>query len=209
MPSALYSSPPRKPPSGPSESQAHSCPGGIGLQYQTVGRELIRYEAFESSAGLASIYSYSGFREGVAFIGVEVLESYLDDLLDSTVIDEKLFIARQISKWNHLYLPLLGFLLAICSGVGSTQLGASVVLACCLGVILAIPFAMILYVAPRTGLRRRMAFAQVVSEEVLRRRGRSRGDGAYSDSRTSELERLIDRRVGRLPLQGATRISIH
>ena len=50
--------------------------------YRTIGTELLRYESGTRSYGYQSFSAFTGFREGVAFVSVEVLESYLEDLLD-------------------------------------------------------------------------------------------------------------------------------
>ena len=182
---------------------------GLMLQYQIIGRELVRFEVYERSTGLASLCSYSGFREGVAFVNVEVLEAYLDDLLSPQASDDTLFIRREVSRWNHFYFPIFGLLLAMGAGAAAAKLALSAVSAICVSVLVALPFACVLYCAPRTGLRRRMVFAQMVSDEVLRRRGRGRDNDGFGSARQSEIERIMDRRLGRMPLHGAARVTVH
>ena len=133
------------------------------VSYQQIGHELLQ---FENAGTVAS------FREGVVTVPVEVLESYLEDLLDLGVKEEILAI-RHTSPWFYsLKVLSFGIIGAVVGGLYCVSIGASVLSSFSLILILASPFASILYLAPRIGLMRRMRFARVVSAEVSRRRGR-------------------------------------
>jgi hypothetical protein len=138
----------------------------LEAQYAAVGRALLAVEQ--------QIFSRRNqllFRESVAFVPVEVLDSYLEDLLDTSVVDEKLFIERE-RGWltNHLVL-LLGLGIALVLGYFAYTQGASESLSATLSLLLFLPLLGAWYLSPRAGLLRRMAFARVVSREVAYRRG--------------------------------------
>jgi hypothetical protein len=67
-------------------------------QYQIIGQELLGVE----DTGLVS-----GFREGVSMIAVEVLESYLEDLLDLGISEEVLYLRRATKGAVHVLDTIL------------------------------------------------------------------------------------------------------
>ncbi len=143
-------------------------------QYQSVGSALVEYERRISGALIPGRRLNREFGEAVAFVPVEVLESYLDDLLDIGVSDEGLFIQKLKPAKRSLIL----------SGVGIVALGTSV-FRVLNGATLASVTALILiaflsglggalYFIPRMKVFRRFSFATVVSGEIARRRGHDR-----------------------------------
>lgn len=142
--------------------------GGCGRllgQYRAIGSALLRVE-FRRSVHI--------FRESVAAIPSEVLESYLDDLLDVSVREETLFIRRSLGWLRAILAPGVGFVVALGTGLYAAAGGASFSVALSLTVCAALPFALMLQYFPKYGLMRRMGFAQIVSSEISRRRGRDR-----------------------------------
>lgn len=165
--------------------------------YKTIGQELIQ---IESDGSIGSL------REGVAFVPVEVLESYLEDLLDLGVKEETLHIQQEHHWLRSWQLIASGFGLAISSGLYAASSGAALPLSLGVVITLGLPFAMIMYFAPKTGLMRRMSFAQILSAEISRRRGRDK-DGNMPTSRL--LFKDVLTRAKPTPLQGAAKSLFH
>jgi len=137
--------------------------------YQIIGLALLAYE--EQREGLLSKAEVceKSFREGVAFVPVEVLESYLDDLMDLGVEDERLFLKRPRQELIR-FLWSLAFL-AIGSVVLILLLGNTIYMAlsvAALAAALYLPF----WQRSRSQVIRRLKLARVVTKEVNRRRGR-------------------------------------
>ncbi len=165
--------------------------------YQTVGQELLR---IETQGGIGS------FREGVAFVPVEVLESYLEDLLDLGVKEETLFITREFEWFRSRQVLGVGLVAALSTGLYAASTGASLPVSFGLSALFSFPFGVLFHGAPKSGLVRRMSFAQILSGEISRRRGRDR-DGESNTSRS-----LLSEVLGRAqpsPLQGAAKGFFH
>jgi hypothetical protein len=143
----------------------------------------------------------------VAFISVETLEAYLEDLLDLEVCEENLFIFREERLVRSSLIALGGMLFALCIGLYAASSGASLFLAFGLTVCLALPFAVLWHFAPREGVMRRLGFAQTVSHEISRRRGHDRDN---SDASTSGMviNRFLSRK-GPASAQGAAFNMFH
>lgn len=165
--------------------------------YQTVGEELL---CVESRGGIGS------FREGVAFVPVEVLESYLEDLLDLGVKEETLYIHRESHWFRSWQILVLGLMVALGAGLYAASIGASLLVSFGLTALLSVPFGFFFHLTPKIGLIRRMSFAQVLSAEISRRRGRDR-DGDSAASRNIFREVLGGSQ--RTPLQGAAKKLYH
>ena len=105
---------------------------------------------------------------------VEVLESYLDDLLDVGVSDDSLFIKKlQPAKraWVLSAVGLTAFTTSaveVMNGATLTSLTALILVTFLSGLGAA------LYFIPRMKVLRRFSFATVVSGEIARRRGHDR-----------------------------------
>ncbi len=110
------------------------------------------------------------FREGVAFIPVEVLESYLDDLLEVENTDASLFIQKDAPKFPASYTSIFGIMSSMALGLYAASSGASMLASFLLTMILALPFGLLWHFSPKKSARR-LSFAKVISFEVSRRRG--------------------------------------
>jgi hypothetical protein len=125
----------------------------------------------------------------VAFVPVEALESYLDDLLDLAVHDDSLFIRKSQPAKRALFLlglccATLSYLVfATVTGAASAALPLLIVVTFCAGIGSA------LYFLPRTKVLRRFSFATVISREIARRRGHDRT--SMGDFATRLLRREI------------------
>lgn len=149
-------------------------------QYRTVGHELIAFEARGSILWVTgdSNENHLEFRRGVSFVPLEVLSSYLDDLLDLDVSDEKLFIKQ------HSRSSLFSFSLALtvclvgiwCYLLSSNLLPHYQGLTLVLSPAFALLILGVSMIAPYRSLRR-LRFARVVSREISRRKGDGSGAG--------------------------------
>jgi predicted neutral ceramidase superfamily lipid hydrolase len=175
--------------------------GSLAQQYQLIGRELVRIEQSSFVRGIRSEPMVRNLRQALAFIAVEVLESYLEDLLDLEVSEEKLFINRPTLTVRTFAVCSMGVVLALIVGLFAARSGASLLLAFSLTVLLALPFAVIWHYVPKTTLMRRMLYAQALSQVIAQRRG---GDGR-SIQITERLGKLLGPRpMTRYPAEGAT-----
>jgi hypothetical protein len=167
--------------------------GKLVGEYRVIGAELLRYESGTRSYGYQSFSAFSGFREGVAFLSVEVLESYLEDLLDIDISDDALFIRLKGFRVRSTHWALAGLLGAVTVGLYAASGGASLLLSLGVTITLAFPFAIVWHFAPRDGLTRRVGFAQILSHEIARRRG---GDDGRPKTLTPSalLEKLVAHR---------------
>jgi hypothetical protein len=146
-------------------------------QYRVIGSELLRFEANSYKYTYGLTCDTTELREGLAFIPVEALEAYLEDLLDLEVGEDYLFIFREKGRITPAITAFAGLLFAICTGLYAASSGASLFLAFGLTLSMALPFAVLWHFAPREGAMRRMGFAQVLSQEISRRRGHDRDTG--------------------------------
>lgn len=151
--------------------------GSLDRQYQIIGHELLQYEMTRAAYGYRPFSTSDSFREGTAFIGLETLENYLEDLLDPSVDEERLYITRQVSFFQQMLVPASGLLVALSTGLYTASERAPIALSLVLTVSMALPFILAFYRMPRNGIGRRMMFAQLLSREVARRRGRDRDGG--------------------------------
>lgn len=144
-------------------------------QYKSIGSELLKFEGHVASYAYTSRVAQQEFREGIAFVPLEVLESYLEDLLDLEVPEEKLFIRRESFNIPPVYVAFAGLLLAMGLGIYAASAGASFFFSFALTASLSFPFAY-MWQSTRSSVGRRMRFAQVLSQEVSRRRGRDKDE---------------------------------
>ncbi len=147
--------------------------GGLSNHYRVIGNELLLIERAHGPFRYRSGGVSTQFRENMTCVSTQILESYLDDLLDREISEERLFIENRRAIVGHFVLPLIGVLLGVVSGLYASSLGAPLIISFCLAIAMVLPSIGMLYFAPRGGLMRRMAFAQIVSHEILRRRGGS------------------------------------
>jgi hypothetical protein len=163
-------------------------------QYRVIGSELLRFEANSYKYTYGLTCDTTELREGLAFIPVEPLEAYLEDLLDLEVGEDYLFIFREKGRFHPVIVAFSGLLFAICTGLYAASSGASLFLAFALTFSLALPFAVLWHFAPREGAMRRLGFAQVLSQEISRRRGHDRDTGEGTRS-GMVINRLLPRKA--------------
>lgn len=145
-------------------------------QYRMIGRGLLAYENRACAPLIPTQRGLKDFAAAVAFVPVEVLETYLDDLLDLGVSDESLFIKRPKTCWGGRALLLV--LAVALGGAILVALGSlkSAFMPALLGITFMAGMASTLYFLPRTKAIRRFSFATVVSREIGQRRGQDRGE---------------------------------
>lgn len=148
--------------------------------YRTIGNELI---ALEVRGSWWSISGYSSedlleFRRGVTFVPLEVLSSYLDDLLDLEVNDDRLFI-QQRSRASAVYFWIATLMCAagfVCASLAFDLFHGVHAAALVVSPPLFIVALGLLLFTPYRGLRR-LGFARVVSREISRRKGDGSDEG--------------------------------
>ena len=142
--------------------------------YRMTGRGLLAYESSACAALIPSGRALRDFAAAVAFVPVEVLETYLDDLLDLGVSDESLFIKKSKPCWRGRAM-----LAVLAAGVcGALFVWHGDLTTALMPALLAVTFlagiASTLYFLPRTKAIRRFSFATVVSREIGQRRGQGK-----------------------------------
>jgi hypothetical protein len=151
----------------------------LSHQYRVIGSELLRCEETPFSSS-----NQEAFQQGVAFISLELLESYLEDLLDLEVCEAQLHLHRPNRRFGSMLLGMLGAAGALAVGVYVSFLGTSLGASLLLTLTAALPFAVLFHFASRQSTVRRLKFAQLLSQEISRRRG---GDGTTSVVRSRQL----------------------
>ena len=142
--------------------------------YQQIGRALLECERKLSTSLLPGQRHKREFGQSVVFVPVEVLESYLDDLLDVGVCDDSLFIRKPTPAKRALLLSAVGAaafggsVLAVLGGATVASLSALIITTFLAGLGGA------LYFVPRLKVFRRFSFATILSSEIARRRGHDR-----------------------------------
>lgn len=117
------------------------------------------------------------FRIEITTISRELLRSYLNDLLDLTIPEERLFIRKFGVGWWPALIAAWGMSIVLFFSALSLMHGAPLLLTSLVSAALLFPFATLWYFVPRARLTRRMRFAKVVSEEIERRYGRGNTSG--------------------------------
>lgn len=173
-------------------------------QYRSIGYGLCQYERLAGGYRSRSEQAYRCFRETVAFVPIEVLESYLEDLLDLRVEEEKLNINQSRRERRLNFIPAIGIVSGLTLGLYAASAGASLVISFITTVLIALPFGFIWHLSPRTNLARRMSFAKIVSREVSRRRGQD-DDGS---SRITVIEELFASTKNKGTLPGAAKLQL-
>lgn len=177
-------------------------------QYALIGTSLLRYDGGFCRYRHGISDEFSDFCSSVATVPVEVLESYLEDLLNLEVSEQSLSIFRRKLDTLGYWIALAGLLASLAMGLFAVSTGASPILGFGLTVALSLPFGILWHYAPRSGLVRRLGFAQIVSHAVARRRGT---DDSDTRPRTSAMviTELLARAKSQTPLQGAARVVYH
>lgn len=190
--------------------------------YKLIGAELVKYESnvcslrsigrrvansnpssdtdSEEGTGLF-LAPLKEFKEGVSFIPIEVLESYLEDLLDLNVTESRLYIWRPLSYLPAMLFSLFGLLIALAIGLYAARSGATMPISFAVTVLIALPFALLWHYGPGDTMVRRVSFAKVLSQEIARRRG---SDDTYTTSRIVDAE-LMRKLLGRAVASSAAK----
>ncbi len=153
-------------------------------QYRMIGDALCEYEQQAPSFRSPSKETLRSFQQALVFVPVEVLESYCEDLLNLEIRQERLFIGPKTVSSNGWIVSIIGSLGALAIGLYAASRGSSLFVSFGLTVLLALPFAVLWHLATRNGSLRRFQFAQIVSQEIERRKG---GKGGMSVAQGSGL----------------------
>lgn len=142
-------------------------------QYETIGAALLHYEDSCSSRFIPNRESSREFSVAVSFVPVEVLETYLDDLLDISVCDDRLFIRRSTSILRRIVSVSIaaGLGMGLVGSWSSASLMPAMLLTMC-----GIGFMCAAFALPRIKVVRRFSFATLVSREIATRRGQGGGN---------------------------------
>lgn len=142
--------------------------------YKQVGSALISYERVVCGSLLPGQRYVREFGHAVAFVPVEVLESYLDDLLDLGVNDDSLFISKTRPAKRALFLLVLCLVTIVYLGYLAITGDSNAAWPLITVVAFSAGIGSALYFLPRTKALRRFSFATVMSREIARRRGHDR-----------------------------------
>ncbi len=136
--------------------------------YKTIGQSLLAIEDLFIPYSYNTQKATKEIRERLTFVPLEVLESYLEDLLDVNSTDESLFIKKQTYK-THLLILLTCVIGAFSYYNFSAESGAVGTIIIC--ALLTLPLLILWSLSPYGSLARRMRFAKLISSEISRRRG--------------------------------------
>lgn len=176
--------------------------------YKSIGDSLLQLEERTRPGDFLSADVCFDFRQSVAFVPVEVLESYLEDLLNLEVDQERLFIMiAHRGTWNRAFKAVVALSVA-CLSAGMLFLLTDLLPGVQVMAATAVFCGVIWYLFPPHGEVRRMRFAQIVSREVARRRGIDK-DRRSPESSRDMFERLLGRETARLTHGGAAMIVYH
>ncbi|MCB0355147.1 MAG: hypothetical protein KDD64_16560 [Bdellovibrionales bacterium] len=159
------------------EQESSSSFGGcrqLEERYRAIGRALSSFESHNGRFSQISPKALKELRESLVFIPVEVLESYLDDLLNTEVPSHKLFLPVDHFGTKVAWLALAGLLFAVGVGLLAASSGAGLLVAFAVTLTAASPFAVLWNLSPREASARRMRFAHVLSHVISQRRGGKR-----------------------------------
>jgi hypothetical protein len=181
-------------------------------QYKIIGRALIMVEQESLVYGYGSQRAVQEFRERVASVSVEMLESYLEDLLDSQVALDLLYIARP-GFWKSVDLLTVISLLGSCAvGTYVSLTSGAPLVGLSSTLLLALPVVTVWHRSPFGHLARRVSFARIVSKEVARRRGSDKDGSAESANTGFSLRTLLGgepEAVGSAPARRTNGATIH
>jgi hypothetical protein len=146
------------------------CDRSLG-HYKAIGVSLLKIESGSFVYGYSSQRSAQEFRENVATVPVETLESYLEDLLDRHVNLDVLFISRP-GLFNSVDALTIASLAGSCMvGMYISWVSNTPIVGALATLLLSLPVVTVWYRSPFGSLARRVNFARIVSREVARRRG--------------------------------------
>lgn len=184
----------KTPPTVSSTSRGRHSFGGcetLKNQYRTIGFELLRCEARASAQFHLSTSIERDFQSSLAFIPVEVLESYFEDLLNPLVTEQKLFISHRslVRRPFLITISVLGIVCSLVSALHVAAWGYPITISLVVALCLSAPFVITLFTTLGSSARR-MQFARMLSKEIARRRGYD-ADGGVLTSATAKLKRFF------------------
>ncbi len=150
----------------------------LASQYKVIAEALGEFERKSGHFSSVPPSALKSFRHSVSPLPVEVLESYLDDLLSLEITCSELFLPSDTFSNRISLFSLLGLVASVVCGVYAASTGATFFLSLGLTICLASPFAVLWHFSPRERTIRRMRYAQVLSHEISRRRGGGKGGRA-------------------------------
>jgi|694.fasta_scaffold110661_4 hypothetical protein len=145
-------------------------------QYRQIGRSLLEFEEGVCGYLGSSKAHLAVFSTSVSFVPVEVLEGFLDDLLDLGVSDESLFIRKSRPALRAILLLVTCISALLLLTFNTSAFSESTALPLLLLVVFLAGLGSALYFIPRTKVLRRFNFATVVSREISQRRGIDKSD---------------------------------
>lgn len=151
------------------------------VQYRTVGHALRTFERRSWPFGLNRVRrpAEREFRLAVAYVPIEVLESYLEDLLDLDFGEERLFIEQPGVQLSFPNLAAIALGFCILGGAFGLMADESPLLSTAVGCVLAL--SIFAFCLSRHQATRRMRFANILSQEISRRRGSTRDNSVRFD----------------------------
>ncbi len=189
------------------ESTDGACGRYSGLEssYLIVGTALLAFEQKNNYLRISSDTAFTEFREDLVFVPVELLEAYLEDLLNIKIPDSELFISLTPRCWLRWSTEFGLVLVSVGLGCLASWYGASSSLAMFLVFCCGILPLVLWYYLSHFSARRRLQFAKVLSSEISRRRGRD------EEGRTPGIASFKDLfiRPRSSGAQGAARIIFH
>lgn len=156
------------------------------MHYRTIGSALCDFEESERSEG-----DFRVFKAATVFVPVEVLESYLEDLLDSKKLDTSLFIDREMPFYGRSQFLILGVLAALSLGLFLISADFSYLASLLVSFIVALPCLLAFQILPTRGAVRRLRLARVLSRLISKRRGRDDDGAEIGPRRSSIFARLV------------------
>ena len=145
-------------------------------QYQQVGRALLEFEDCVCGTLGSSKAYLAKFSAGVSFVPVEVLEAFLDDVLDLGVSDESLFIRKRRPALRAILLLITGITALGLLMVPAPEISGAPTLPLLMLVIFLAGLGSAMYFIPRAKVLRRFNFATLISREISHRRGSDKSD---------------------------------
>jgi hypothetical protein len=176
----------------------------IQSTYQSIGQSLLAYEQKAKHITSDINFAFTELRENLAFIQVEVLESYLEDLLNPKVSDEALCIARKRTKFYRFIFDILVIVTALSAGLLFIEYGYSKYTAFLAIFCSFLPFYFLSKYSPFL-ITRRMSLARALSKEISRRRGRDDDDNTRTKIAIKDF--FIRSNAG--GIQGTAKIKYH
>lgn len=146
--------------------------GNIREHYKRIGNALLTLEPYEGIYSYLTHKSSESLAARVSFIPDEVLESYLEDLLDFQIDDIRLYIQTKDYTKRYNLIAILGLFLAMAFGLILAYSGNSFLIAMSGMLLIVIPSGCIWHLAPKIAPNRRLFFARLISQELDRRNGK-------------------------------------